>query len=180
MWRASGIKAAALGVLTMALASRAVGGNADDLTPLRIKSTVNIPKIAAPSLDGKLRPEEYARAQPLRHWGARSQAAITPTEAFVGRDDEYLYIAARCFDTHLDELVTASAAIWMNDCIEMFVDVDKKTLFYSHITADCAAAATAKVWTADEWNEPTRGPNVEVKAKSGREKDAWTVELAVP
>lgn len=169
-----------LGLLMAGLLVQINAGAADDLVPLRLKTVINVPMIAAPTLDGTIGPEEYARAQPLTHWGANSKAAMTQTAALVGRDDQHLYIAARCFDTQMDELVSESSALWQNDCIEVFVDVEKKTLFFSHVIGDCAAAFSGDMWIPDEWGEPTRGPKVEALIKSGREKDAWTLEMAIP
>ena len=153
------------------------------LTPVRQSSTLVAPLVdAAPKIDGKLDDAVWAKAQPLRHFGFRDKAVRYQTEGWLCRDATNFYFAARCFDDNLAGLVTAfeGRALWKNDCIELFVVPEKKDLFFAHLVISCDGRAHGSTWVPDEWGEPTRGGEVKMAVATGREKDAWTMELAVP
>jgi hypothetical protein len=156
---------------------------ADELVPVRQASTIVAPRVQAPpKIDGALLDAAWAKAQPLRHFAYQAQAVAYQTEGWLCRDGAHLYFAARCHDDDPNGLVSQfeGRALWKNDCIELFVVAEKRELFYSHIIADCRGRTSGGTWVPDEWGEPTRGPALKIAAAAGREKHAWTVELAVP
>ena len=57
---------------------------------------------------------------------------------------------------------------------------EKRELFFAHLILSCDGQWTASTWVPDEWGEPTQGKKIDVKYAVGREKEAWTVEAAVP
>ena len=155
----------------------------EELVPVRQASTLVAPLVEAPpKIDGKLDDAVWQKAQPLRHFGFRNKAVRYQTEGWLCRDAENFYFAARCFDDNLDGLVTAfeGRALWKNDCIELFVVPEKKELFFAHLIITCDGRTGGSTWVPDEWGEPTRGNAPQLTAATGREKDAWTMELSVP
>jgi hypothetical protein len=153
------------------------------LVPVRQSSVLVAPLVeAGPKIDGKLDDAVWQKAQPLRHFGFRNKAVRYQTEGWLCRDAANFYFAARCFDDNLAGLVTAfeGRALWKNDCIELFVVPEKKELFFAHLIITCDGRAAGSTWVPDEWGEPTRGKDVKLVAATGREKDAWTMELSVP
>ncbi len=166
------------------LLATAVGAGAEEgLVPVRQSSVLAAPLVdAAPKIDGKLDDAVWQKAQPLRHFGFRNKAVRYQTEGWLCRDAASFYFAARCFDDNLAGLVTAfeGRALWKNDCIELFVVPEKKELFFAHLIITCDGRTHGSTWVPDEWGEPTRGKDVKLLAATGREKDAWTMELSVP
>ncbi|HUT37172.1 MAG TPA: hypothetical protein VNE39_27065 [Planctomycetota bacterium] len=172
--------------LSLVVAVLAAAGSAfseEPLVPIRQSSGLVAPLVeAAPKIDGKLDDAVWQKAQPLRHFGFRNKAVRYQTEGWLCRDAANFYFAARCFDDNLAGLVTEfeGRALWKNDCIELFVVPEKKELFFAHLIATCDGRTAGTTWVPDEWGEPTRGKDVKLAAATGREKDAWTMELAVP
>ena len=155
----------------------------DALVPVRQASVLVAPLVdVPPKIDGGLGDAAWRMAQPLRHFAYKTRAAACQTEGWVCRDATRLYFAARCFDGNLAGLVTEfeGRALWKNDCIELFIVPEKKELFFAHLIVSCDAATAGTTWVPDEWGEPTRGQSLKITAAAGREKDAWTMELAVP
>ena len=168
-------------VVAWLTANAAIAG--EELVPVRQSGVLVAPLVdAAPKIDGKLDDATWAKAQPLRHFGFRNKAVRYQTEGWLCRDAAKFYFAARCFDDNLAGLVTAfeGRALWKNDCIELFVVPEKKELFYAHLIVTCDGRTHGSTWVPDEWGEPTRGMDVKLTAATGREKDAWTMELSVP
>lgn len=155
----------------------------EELVPIRQSSVLAAPLVdTAPKIDGKLDDAVWQKAQPLRHFGFRDKAVRYQTEGWLCRDAANFYFAARCFDDNLAGLVTAfeGRALWKNDCIELFIVPEKKELFFAHLIITCDGRTHGSTWVPDEWGEPTRGQDVKLTAATGKEKDAWTMELSVP
>ncbi len=155
---------------------------AGDLVPRRIKSSLAAPLLkTAPRIDGKIEASEWSGAQPLKEF-AYNKGVRFQTQGWVCRDADNFYFAARCLDDNPDALVTENEgnAIWRNDCIELFVVPDKKGLFFAHLILSCDGKTHATTWVPDEWGEPTRGQDINLRYAVGRETGAWSMELAVP
>ena len=156
--------------------------SAQGLFPRRTASTLTAPVVAeAPAIDGNLRDAAWSQAQPLRDW-CYSKSVNFQTVGFICRDDNYLYLAASCEEPVLEKLVTENKgeALWKNDCVEVFMVPEKKELFFAHFILSCDGQWSGMTWVPDEWGEPTRGKTIDMKYAVGREKDAWTMEAAVP
>ena len=84
--------------------------------------------------------------------------------------------------SHLDELVTENegSLLWRNDCLEIFVAPEKNELYWTKLTVVCDGKYDGNTWAPDEWGEPVAGPRLSVHVKTGREKGAWTAEMAIP
>ncbi|MBM4036009.1 MAG: hypothetical protein FJ291_30110 [Planctomycetes bacterium] len=175
--------AATAPAITIALILVGIASSEEALVPVRQSSVLVAPLVeAAPKIDGKLDDAVWQKAQPLRHFGFRNKAVRYQTEGWLCRDAANFYFAARCFDDNLAGLVTAfkGRALWKNDCIELFVVPEKKELFFAHLIITCDGRTSGSTWVPDEWGEPTRGKDVKLTAATGKEKDAWTMELSVP
>ncbi|KPJ75873.1 MAG: hypothetical protein AMS14_02900 [Planctomycetes bacterium DG_20] len=164
-------------------ASREGASRQERLVPVRQAGTLAAPLVQAPpKIDGRLDDAAWSAAQPLRLFAYKTKAVACQTEGWVCRDKANLYFAARCFDDNLAGLVTEfeGRALWKNDCIELFLVPEKKELFFSHLVVSCDGRTAGATWVPDEWGEPTRGGELKMVAAAGREKNAWTMELAVP
>lgn len=161
----------------------ALNASATDLVAIRKESTLTAPKVAvAPAIDGALQDAAWAQAQPLREWSFGDKGVLYQTEAWVCRDDQNLYVAARCFDDNLKGRVTAfdGGAIWKNDCVEVYIVPEQKPKFYSHIILSCDGKSTGDSWVTDEWGEATAGKPLALNYRTGTEANVWTVEVAIP
>lgn len=131
---------------------------------------------AAPVIDGKVDEEVWAAASVLRlartlDGGSR---AAQPTEVRLLRDDKTLYLAARCAEPQLDKLRASrrghDGEIWGDDSIEFFLGLGGA---YYHFGVN-AVGSTYDAQAKDRsWNSL-------FKAATGRGRDEWTLEAAVP
>jgi hypothetical protein len=173
-----------LAVLAVALSALCRAADmAPNVVPVRQGSTITAPLISvAPTLDGQLDDATWRRAQPLRAWGYKTKAVRYATDAWICRDADYLYIAARCVDDNLAGLVTAheGGMMWKNDCLEVFIVPDKDAFFWTKLTVVCDGRFSGHTWVPDEWGEPVAGDALAMTVATGRMADAWTVEIAVP
>jgi len=101
------------------------------------------------------------------------------TTAMVVYDEEYLYVAFLCSDDmrHLsnDIRLNRDGEVWLDDCVEVFMDVDHDHEDYFHVISnrsgirfDEIGRLKPKSWDSD-WK---------VGVAKGRER--WTVEMAIP
>jgi len=100
-----------------------------------------------------------------------------PTETRVAWDDENLYVSFRCREPNLSGLVTRYRdrdwPVWQDDSVEILIDTnfDRKSFYLFDFNANGAVYDAFE--REPEWNG-------EHTVKSGREKDAWTLEVAFP
>ena len=157
--------------------------DAPQLVPARIQSVLAMPRLpASPAIDGRLDDAAWQRAQPLKITTYKSKVIRYPTHAWIGRDDTHFYIGARCFDDKLDELVTKheGSLMWRNDCLEIFIVPERNELYWTKLTVVCDGRYDGSTWVPDEWGEPVAGEKLMMEVKTGRERDAWTAEIAIP
>ena len=170
-------------LLCAAVLAPATSAAAEPPVPTRTQSVLACPKVAqAPAIDGKLDDAAYSRAQPLRHFSFKTIGVNYQTEAWLCRDEKNFYVAARCFDDNLAELVTKNEGgnLWRNDCLEIYIVPQKQAKYFSHLIVDCDGRSTGGVWGADKWHEPVESKSIDMKVKTGREPNAWTAEVAIP
>lgn len=152
--------------------------------------TVTIPRLAkAPVIDGKLAADEWQEAADITTFWVPAQsgkAAEPPTEVRLGIDDKNLYLAARCTLVPGFEPTTKSTARdtdqWQDDSIELFIWPNESKNSFVQFIVNASGSLFDLVNTFDmasrvqsdaSWN-----PNYTVK--TGRETDAWTLEMAIP
>ncbi len=127
-----------------------------------------------PQLDGKLDDDCWAAATRLGDFVRinGSAPATDQTDCLVLYDDRNLYVAYRCHESLLDELVANSTAdggaLWEDDSIEVWIDVGHKHKQPIQLTANCVGAKLSNP-SGKDW-----------QAVAGRETGAWTLELAIP
>jgi hypothetical protein len=111
------------------------------------------------------------------------EPASEPTEAWILFDDENLYIAARCYDSHPDEMVVNelrhdSSNLIQNEHLAITLDTfhDKRNGMLFIVNALGGMLEEAFF---DERN-PNRDWNTVWNAKTGRFEEGWSVEIAIP
>jgi hypothetical protein len=133
----------------------------------------------APSIDGKLDDPQWQRGADVDAMvnSMQQRKPTVNTEYWLAYDEDCLYVAARCVEPRVDQLRTNVTGhdrnAWDDDSIELFVDsnYDRKTYYQLIITA-AGATYDGRGWDK-EWNG-------QWQQATGRDGEAWTVELALP
>ncbi len=132
-----------------------------------------------PTIDGMLDEDLWQRLPDLNGLVSYTldAEADVPTSAWVAWDSDNLYVAARCTEPHLDRLKTDADhrdhGVWQDDGVEVILDtnLDRQTYYQCIVNANGMIHDSMGSDTA--WDRPL------VRA-TGRESDAWTVEIAIP
>ena len=137
----------------------------------------------APKIDGDLTDPGWINAETLGTWTntGGSATASYQTVGVVGVHGGKLYMAFRCKEDFLDDLVTDKKAHWQNDCIEIFLDPDNRRTSHAHIIVTAAGDVSATRLVPDEWGEGRRDDQwrPKIEAKTGCVKNGWTLEVAI-
>ena len=137
--------------------------------------------VVAPRLDGKLDDAAWTQVkQPMVLVGQEDGIlAEPPTHWWTAYDDEHVYFAVRAFEPEVQTLRTVTSSrdeygIWWDDAIELFLDTkhDRKT-FYQFIIN-----ASGNIFDSNKKRKA--GWTSGIRAASGREAKAWTLEIAIP
>ena len=132
-----------------------------------------------PHIDGKLHDRAWAKTAPLAPFfdPAGDRQTKFPTEVRLAYDSANLYLAFRCHEPNLAGLITKASGrdgkVWEDDSVEIFIDtnLDRNTYYQFIFNADCVA------YDGLGWNAKWNGQH---NAKTDRQVDAWTLELAIP
>ncbi len=107
-----------------------------------------------------------------------SGPAPVPTTAWVCRDAERLYLAARCVEPNTGAIVANAVehddAVWRDDCVEFFIDTNRDRQSYAHIIANTRGTTYDDITPGDS----TWESGAEAAATVG--DGEWSVELAIP
>jgi hypothetical protein len=131
---------------------------------------------APPTLDGQLDDAVWRAASPctLARTLDGAGRAVQPTEVRLLRDAATLYVAVRCGEPLLDKLKTTAhgrdGEVWLDDSIEIFLSPGGA---YYQIGVNAAGAVYDSRVKDAAWHSGA-------KAAAGRERGAWTLELAIP
>jgi len=139
----------------------------------------------APRIDGKLDDAVWKSAVKLGPFVTTSdEKPKVGTEALLARDGKFLYIAVRCAEPDMKSVCRErrkrDSDVWMDDCVEVFVDGNWDLKTYRHfvvsvanVQRDEACDITKKEIYDVKWNG---------KWKSAVQTGAaeWTAELAIP
>jgi len=160
-----------------AFKAAAVRGSAGRLSRTKKFVAATLPRLAAPPvLDGKLDDEAWKKAgvvDDFRLTPAEEDKETLPTTVFAGYDDANLYLAVRCTENALDKLRAFGSPMHLDDSVEFFVDRHcDRSRYYQAMVNPTGAYYVGFGWAAK--------PDIKIEAKSGREADAWVVELAIP
>lgn len=131
------------------------------------------------TLDGKLDEIGWRRPRTLTGFVPYLTGELPhQTELRFLFDSRYLYIGARCLAGNLKALVVDQndgGPLWRNDSIEIFLDPSHKHREYYQIVVN----AIGKITILHPGGRDRTGPEDFVIAKAGREKNAWTLEVAL-
>jgi hypothetical protein len=152
-------------------------------------ATIRAIKLTAPlHVDGKLDDEVYGREQPfgefvqvVPRYGAKQSER---TDVWVMYDDQYMYVACRCWDSApedkwiANELRRDTNQLRQNDQIgvsfDTFYDRRSGFIFYTN-----PLGARADYSVVDE-GAPNSDWNPVWESKTGRFEGGWIVEMAIP
>jgi len=136
----------------------------------------------APVIDGQLDDAAWKQATPvvLGFLNARREKPVAKTTARILADGKAIYFAVRCDEPHMDRVIAAGkardGALWSGDTVEFFIDpghVSKRFQYYHIIVNPAGLIYDGRGKDAKAWNAA-------LSVKVARDKDGWTVELAVP
>ncbi len=101
------------------------------------------------------------------------------TYGFVLHDHSHLYVAFLCLESRMDsaiaEIFERDGAVWADDCVEVFMDIDHDHVDYYHIIASIGEVRYDEIGRVQPW---TWDCNWQVSV--ARYEDRWTVEIAIP
>lgn len=145
----------------------------------RMSPAIVVPRITAPPLVGKLDPTKWmnaARVSGFREYQS-GQPVSQDTVVCLGYDQANLYIGFECLEDQLSGVRQANTArdgdLWLDDCVEVFLDVEHRRTTYYHLVVN-AAGARYDAYAGD------RNWNGEWKAVTERTDRSWVAMLAVP
>jgi len=160
------------------------------------RPNLRVPKIeAAPGIDGSLDEaawEEAAVADDFMILGGDGEPAPVATRAKVCFDEEALYVGFECEEPNVAGMVRAAtedgAAVWTDDCVEVFLDLEHDRVGYLHLGVSATGAKwhdrrLGARWYTD-WYSTGAGevavPEWVAAAQVGPAGAGWTAELKLP
>lgn len=150
--------------------------------PRDVKRVVVAAPAKPPVIDGKPDDECWRRTKPdlLRLHNGEAAPADTAAELRVLADKTHLYLAVRCVEPALSRMKKAArhhddGRFYNDDYVEFFVipSPDPRDPAYQVMINNAG-----QTW--DGVNKNARKWNPKLKVAVGREKNAWTVEVALP
>jgi hypothetical protein len=154
-----------------------------DLGPYPVHQA-DCPRLAAPTLDGKLAAGEWDKARkidlvydpdPLRK-------LVAPTELRIGHDLKNLYLLVKAQEPKMAELKTQvkeeGGPVYKDDCVEIYVSpVPKRFGLKFVVNAAGVRATRARGFEKKRYKTPK--PE-ELPVKAGRWEKGWLLEVTIP
>ncbi len=135
-------------------------------------------------IDGNLNDAAWQHGRAIE--GFRTFEGETPKAATTGMiltDANYLYLSFRCEEPEMDKLQQITKArdgsLWTNDCIEIFVAPYKDQKKFYHLIID-VNGDIYDAFKSDNDKPEDNKYDLDITAKTQKQKDAWTLEMAVP
>lgn len=133
---------------------------------------------AAPVIDGKLDDSIWQNATKISlDYTAVGAEAVQPTEVYLARDAQNLYIAYRAHERSMSQIKATATphdgAVFYEDSAEFFIDPQGQAKDYYHF-------AMNTLGTKYESHVYDTGFNPDWQGAASREQDAWTAEMAIP
>jgi hypothetical protein len=184
----------AFALLLLALcASTAYGGITCRVEPLEDAKVapglpwIIIPHVAnPPKIDGTLAQGEWDRAAVTREFiqaGTGKPFAYT-TKAWLAVDGKRLYVGARCgliSEKEPSAVVTRrDGEVWFDDSVEFFIQPGRAEHYYQFIVNAIGTRYDGRHIFEKGLLRSVHTWNTDYQARTGREKDAWTLEMAIP
>ena len=151
----------------------------------RIKHAKNL--MIRPVIDGMLEENVWNGVEPITELASANGEAssIERCEIYLGHDKDNVYIAARCFESDLNTLRIQAAEhdgpVYADDNLWFFFDtnLDEQTYYQLIVNPNAivfdrsCSIQEGRPQTDVQWNGPW-------EVKSGREPDAWVIEMRIP
>ncbi len=142
---------------------------------------VCVPRLSkAPVIDGLLEENVWQEAAQvtIARDTRTGEVVSPPAQAWLGYDDKALYIAFRCEEPLMKQIVMEHSGrdaegIWQDDSVEVFIDPSGERRRYAHIIINAAGAMLDEIGTSEKWDSSA---SVGVK----RYDKEWKCELAIP
>ena len=134
---------------------------------------------SAPVIDGKLDEPCWQEAPSIERLVPRNADGYAPvgTQVWIRHDEDLLYLAARCEEPWLRDLLTevreTDGEVRSDDSLEFLFDSNWDKSSYFHLVVNAAGTLYDGRKDDASWSS-------QAKVATGREENAWTVELAVP
>jgi len=129
------------------------------------------------TLDGKLDEKAWEAAPRITDFKSDGKPVSIRTEARLLYDDENLYVAVRCYDDDMKNLVAEQTErdgkTFMDDSVEIFFDANRDGRTYFTFCTNVLGTRTDGIGFDYSWNG-------QWEAKASRGDDAWTVEIRFP
>jgi len=135
---------------------------------------------APPAIDGAIDDACWSRSAAILRGFVETDAsrlAGPRTQAWVCRDAERLYVAARCEEPSVRSLRADARdrddPVWRDDCVELFIDANHDRQSFHHVIVNAIGTIYDDTTPGDaSWNA-----DVQAAARVGEEE--WTVELSI-
>ena len=144
--------------------------------------SVQIGRMEAPQLDGRVERDEWAGAARLDLRDALTgQPPTDRTVVRVGYDDANIYVAYVCAESDVEglqfvtEVTERDGPVWSDDCAEVFVQPDPAGEAYFHLSVNAAGV----VYDA-RGQDATFNANIEAAPLLDEPGRRWSLELSVP
>lgn len=161
--------------------------SAKDLGIARGLPWIVIPQITRPpTIDGTLAKGEWSGASEVADFvvAGSEKPYQYPTKAWIATDGRMLYVGARCglIDGQPPRAVTKQrdGSVWLDDAVEFYIQSGPGEHYYQFIVNAGGTRYDGRHVYERGVLKPGPSWNVDYKAKTGREKDAWTLEMAIP
>lgn len=154
------------------------------VTPTEKLASVICPRTqVAPEIDGTLNDPAWTGGALVSQF--KLLDGRPPTEKTWARicyDDTNLYVAFKCYESHMDKLVARhtefDSAIWEDDAVEVFVDPYGSFSQYVHFITNSIGTRFDEKGRAGK--QPSPRWNGAWRVATAKEADGWTAEFAVP
>jgi predicted phosphodiesterase len=155
---------------------------------LFVKRVKQAKKVARPVIDGKLTDATWKMLKPITNLGTyngQPNPPVEETEVYLGYDEDNVYLGARCYDTDLSQLVANAvdndAGSPRDDNLWFFFDTNNDQTTYYQAIINANGAVFDRQCRLENgqsikdivWNGPW-------EIATGRESDAWTLEIRIP
>jgi len=133
--------------------------------------------LTPPVIDGKIGPEEWGNCASIGRFVRFGKRDLEKdaTQVFVTYDKDNFYVAARCYqaDKPVADARNRDESMWMDDCIEMFIQPDiNNPTYYQFISNAIGNQFDGKGRDA-KWDGTWR-------VKSSASEGFWEIEYAIP
>lgn len=155
------------------------------LSVKRIKTVARVK--SPPDIDGDLNDPAWQELVPITHFGddGGETSSTATTELYLGYDESNVYVALRCSESDTASIRASvqerDGPVYSDDNAWFFFDTNNDQETYYQLIVNPAGIAfdrscditDGRLNTVLEWNGPW-------EIKSGREQNAWTLEMRIP